>query len=51
MGPIVRAVRDLYFAVVRGQVAKYRHWCTPVYQSVIAPTLAATRPPLVRSRS
>jgi len=31
MGPITRAVRELYFDVVRGRVEKYRHWCTPVY--------------------
>jgi len=32
MGPIVRAVRDLYHDVVHGQAERYRHWCTPVYQ-------------------
>ncbi len=31
MGPITAAVRDLYFDVVRGNVAKYRHWNTPVF--------------------
>jgi branched-chain amino acid aminotransferase len=31
MGPIVQRLRELYFAVVKGQVPKYRHWCTPVY--------------------
>jgi branched-chain amino acid aminotransferase len=31
LGPVVRAVRDLYFDVVRGKVAKYKHWCTPVF--------------------
>jgi branched-chain amino acid aminotransferase len=31
IGPIVKALRDLYFQVVRGQVSKYRVWCTPVY--------------------
>jgi len=31
MGPITNAIRDLYFDVVHGRVAKYRHWCTPVY--------------------
>jgi branched-chain amino acid aminotransferase len=34
MGPIVKAIRDLYFDVVRGKVRKYRHWCTPVYAEV-----------------
>ncbi len=43
MGPIVRALRDLYFKVVRGQVAKYRHWCTPVYARVSAPAYQPAR--------
>jgi branched-chain amino acid aminotransferase len=33
MGPVVGAMRDLYFKTVRGQLDKYRHWCTPVYAS------------------
>ncbi len=32
VGPIGQRLRDLYFEVVRGRVAKYRDWCTPVYQ-------------------
>lgn len=31
LGPVVKALRDLYFKVVRGQVERYRAWCTPVY--------------------
>lgn len=31
MGPITQKIYDLYFDVVRGKVARYRHWCTPVY--------------------
>ena len=31
MGPLVNDLRDLFFDVVRGRVAKYRHWSTPVY--------------------
>jgi branched-chain amino acid aminotransferase len=50
MGPLVRAIRDLYFAVVRGQVAKYRHWCTPVYETTISPKLPQARQPLVSTR-
>jgi branched-chain amino acid aminotransferase len=30
-GPVSRKLQDLYFSVVQGKVAKYRHWCTPVY--------------------
>ena len=31
IGPLTEQLRDLYFKVVRGEVEKYRHWCTPVY--------------------
>jgi branched-chain amino acid aminotransferase len=31
MGPVVSALRTLYFEVVRGKRAKYRHWCHPIY--------------------
>jgi branched-chain amino acid aminotransferase len=31
MGPIVAALRALYFDVVRGKRAEYRGWCHPVY--------------------
>lgn len=31
MGPITTAIRNLYFDVVRGNVAKYRAWNTPVF--------------------
>lgn len=30
-GPFVAKLRDLFFSVVRGQVAKYRDWLVPVY--------------------
>lgn len=30
MGPTTARLRDLYFDVVRGQVARYRPWCVPV---------------------
>lgn len=30
-GTITRKLQALYFDVVQGKVAKYRHWCTPVY--------------------
>jgi len=30
MGPLTQKLRDLFFGVVRGQVAKYRSWCTLV---------------------
>ena len=31
IGAVVKAIRDLYFDVVRGKVAKYKQWCTPVF--------------------
>ncbi len=31
LGPLVKALRDLYFQIVRGQASKYRAWCMPVY--------------------
>jgi branched-chain amino acid aminotransferase len=32
MGEITARLRNLYFDVVRGRVAKYRDWCYPVYE-------------------
>lgn len=31
IGPLTKAIRDLYFDVVKGKVQKYRAWNTPVY--------------------
>jgi len=31
MGPIAARIQQVYFQVVKGNHAKYRHWCTPVY--------------------
>jgi branched-chain amino acid aminotransferase len=33
MGPIVRQLRQLYFDLVRGKIAKYCSWNMPVYRS------------------
>jgi branched-chain amino acid aminotransferase len=30
IGPVTEKIRDLYFEVVKGNVAKYKSWCTPV---------------------
>jgi branched-chain amino acid aminotransferase len=35
-GPITKAIRTLYFRVVRGEEPKYMHWLTPVPQPVPA---------------
>ena len=32
MGPVTQKLREIYFNVVRGKVAKYRQWCYPVYK-------------------
>jgi branched-chain amino acid aminotransferase len=37
LSPVVKAIRDLYFDVVRGKVAKYKHWCAPVYVEAPVP--------------
>jgi branched-chain amino acid aminotransferase len=33
IGPITQKLRDMYFDIVRGKVPKYKHWCTPVYET------------------
>jgi branched-chain amino acid aminotransferase len=33
IGPITKQLRDMYFDIVRGKVPKYKHWCTPVYET------------------
>ncbi len=38
MGSVTRQIRDRFFDVVKGRVAKYRHWLTPVYADQTAPT-------------
>ena len=30
IGPIARLIRDRYFDAVRGRLAEYRHWLTPI---------------------
>ncbi len=36
VGELGRRLQALYFDVVRGNVAKYAHWCTPVYGQAAA---------------
>ncbi len=36
VGPLSNRLRALFDDVVRGRVARYRGWCTPVYQPVAA---------------
>ena len=31
VGPVTRKLQDLYLRVVKNKIAKYSHWCTPVY--------------------
>jgi branched-chain amino acid aminotransferase len=37
VGELGRKLQELYFDVVKGKVAKYSHWCTPVHKEVRAP--------------
>jgi branched-chain amino acid aminotransferase len=37
VGEIGRALQDLYFDVVRGNVPKYKEWCNPVYAEARRP--------------
>jgi branched-chain amino acid aminotransferase len=32
IGPITAKIQELYAKVIRGENAKYAHWCTPVYK-------------------
>ena len=32
LGPVVRQLRDVYFAAVRGDTPRYHSWLTPVYE-------------------
>lgn len=33
IGPVTKKIQDLYFEIVRGNVDKYKHWCTPIYDN------------------
>lgn len=37
IGPLTRALRDVYFSAVKGELDAYRHWLTPVYQRSAVP--------------
>jgi branched-chain amino acid aminotransferase len=37
MGPITTRLRDLFFNVVSGRVARYRDWLTPIYMDEATP--------------
>jgi branched-chain amino acid aminotransferase len=37
IGELGRRLQSLYFDVVRGNVPKYKHWCTPVHEQVRLP--------------
>jgi branched-chain amino acid aminotransferase len=36
VGPITKALQDLYFQAIRGRSPKYRHWCVPVSPTRLA---------------
>jgi branched-chain amino acid aminotransferase len=48
MGPVVSALRPLFFEVVRGVRADYRRWCHPVYGNA---TPREDRAPAARAES
>jgi len=41
VGDVGRALQSVYFDVVRGNVAKYAHWCTPVHTEARRPMAIA----------
>ena len=43
IGPVATAIRELYFQVVRGERAKYRSWCAPVYGAAAIPKVPGPR--------
>ncbi len=51
IGPVVSALRKLYFDVVRGRRPDYRHWCAPVYgpAAALEETEGAVKPAVARS--
>lgn len=40
IGEVGRALQDLYFDVVKGNIEKYSHWCTPVHAEARQPVTA-----------
>ena len=30
IGPVTRKLMDLYYEIIRGNIARYSEWCTPV---------------------
>jgi branched-chain amino acid aminotransferase len=51
MGPRVSSLRDLFFDVVRGKRADFRHWCHPVYADAPARTRGGAGPSSESSES
>lgn len=40
VGPVGTSLQKLYFDVVRGKIAKYSNWCTPVHVEARQPAIA-----------
>ena len=36
VGPITKALQDIYFKVIRGQMPRYRHWCVEAVPAPMA---------------
>jgi branched-chain amino acid aminotransferase len=41
VGEVGRALQSLYFDIVKGNVPKYKHWCTPVHAEARRPMAVA----------
>ena len=48
LGPSTIALRKIFADLVHGRLAKYRHWCHPVYES--APNVTSDRPAVVSAK-
>ena len=51
MGPVVAALRALYFDVVRGRRPEYRRWCHAVYADTAEHTKVSETAPSARAES
>jgi len=51
MGPVVAALRALYFDVVRGRRPEYRRWCHAVYADTAEHTSVSETAPSARAKS
>jgi branched-chain amino acid aminotransferase len=48
LGPFTIALRKMFADVVHGRMAKYRHWCHPIYETT--PGVTSNRPAVVSAK-